>query len=373
MALSAVARTRPTWPHVVLIVLGGWVLLALALTEVAGIVGDHGIGSDFVAGVFHPAQAVAHGFVPYGDPRVPGPLAESVYPPSAFVPFAWLGLLGHITAVTVWLLLMAAAAAATLWVLGVRDVRCYAVWLLTPMMLSTVAIGNATTLVILLVAVLWRWRDTPWIAAAALIAAIATKLFAAPLIVWLIATKRYRAAGLTAVGVPVVILGAWAAIGFSAIGRYGSILSANDHIFSRSGPYLQGLLLQLHQSSSVALGAGIAAAALLLAGAWRADDLAGFTLAACAAIILSPVAWIGYAGLLVVPLAVVWPKWSRAWWLLLGSCISWYYSPLTFTSPALSVCTLGLVALIVAIVLRGQHHAPRTLAWIGGSFRPSRA
>ena len=200
MALSAVARTRPTWPRVVLIVLGGWVLLALALTEVAGIVGDHGIGSDFVAGVFHPAQAVAHGFVPYGDPQVPGPLAESVYPPSAFVPFAWLGLLGHIGAVTVWLLLMAAAAVATLWVLGVRDVRCYAVWLLTPMMLSTVAIGNATTLVILLVAVLWRWRDTAWIAAAALIAAIATKLFAAPLIVWLIATKRYRAAGLTAVG-----------------------------------------------------------------------------------------------------------------------------------------------------------------------------
>src|SRR5207253_3870496 len=179
----------PTWPRVVLIVLGGWVLLALAWIEVAGIVGNHGIGSDFIAGIYNPAQAVAHGLVPYGDPRVPGPLAESVYPPSVFVPFAWLGLLGHAAAVTVWLLLMATAACATLWVLGVRDVRCYAVWLLTPMMVSTVAIGNATTLVILLVAVLWRWRDTPWIAAAALIAAISTKLFAAPLIVWLIATK----------------------------------------------------------------------------------------------------------------------------------------------------------------------------------------
>ena len=31
MALSAVARTRPTWPRVVLIVLGGWVLLAVPI------------------------------------------------------------------------------------------------------------------------------------------------------------------------------------------------------------------------------------------------------------------------------------------------------------------------------------------------------
>jgi hypothetical protein len=355
VASSVADLKTQTWQRAALVALGGWALLALAVIEILGIVSNHGIGSDFAGTIYHPAQAVVHGLTPYGDPRVPGPLAGSVYPPSAFLPFAWIGLLGHDAAVAMWLLLLTAAACATLWVLGVRDVRCYALWLLTPMMLSTVAIGNATTLVILLVAVLWRWRDTPSIAATALIAAIATKLFVAPLIIWLVATKRYRAAAIAAVGAPAVILSAWAAIGFSAIGRYGSILSANDSVYSRAGPYLQGLLLQLHGSSSLALGAGIAAAALLLVGAWFAGDLGGFTLAACAAIVLAPVAWIGYAGLLVVPLAVAWPTWSRAWLLLLGTYISWYYSRLMYASPALSLCTLGLVTLIVAALLREEH------------------
>ena len=136
-------------------------MLLLAWTEITGIVGNHGIGDDFAHTVYSPAVAVVHGMSPYGDPRIPGPLAGSVYPPSAFLPVAWIGLLGHDAAVAVWLVLMSAAACATLLVLGVRDFRCFALWLMTPMMLSTIAIGNATVLVILLVAVLWRWQTGP--------------------------------------------------------------------------------------------------------------------------------------------------------------------------------------------------------------------
>jgi alpha-1,2-mannosyltransferase len=332
----------------------GSFVFVFALIEIVGIVGNHGIGDDFAHTVYQPAHAVLHGLEPYGNPRIPGPLAGSVYPPSAFLPFAWLGLIGHDAAVAIWSLLMAAAACATLRVLNVRDFRCYALWLFTPMMLSTIVIGNATTLVILLVAIVWRWRDVPWIAATALVAAIATKLFVAPLVVWLLVTKRYRAAALTILGVPAVILAAWAVIGFRGLGRYGAILSANDHIFSRSGPYLQGLLLQLHASPSLALAAGAAAAATLLVASCFAGDLGCFALAACAAIILSPVAWIGYTGLLVVPLAVLWPTWSRPWLLLLGSYISWYYSPLPYRSPALSICTLALLAAVASAVVRAD-------------------
>jgi alpha-1,2-mannosyltransferase len=352
--VSALAQS---WRRVLLAVAAAWTLLVLGWIEIAGIVSNQGIGTDFLAGIYYPARAVAHGVVPYGDPRVAGPLAESVYPPSAFVPFAWLGLLGHDAAVAVWLLLMAAAACATLWLLGVRDPRCYALWLLTPMMLSTVAVGNATTLVILFVAVLWRWRDSPLVAACALVAAIATKLFAAPLIVWLIATRRYRAAALTAAGVPLVILSCWAVVGFAAIERYSSILAANNHIFSPSGPYVQGFVLQLHGSPQIAIAGGVTVAVILLAAAWFAGDFGGFVLASCAAVILSPVAWIGYMGLLVIPLATRWPRWSRAWLVLLGTFISWYYSPIDYASPQLSVCTLALGGLIVATVLRGRNQA----------------
>jgi alpha-1,2-mannosyltransferase len=336
------------------IAVGGWALVLLAAGEIAGIVTNHGVGGDFLAGIYYPAHAVAHGVVPYGDPRVAGPLQESVYPASAFVPFAWLGLLGPHGAVAVWLVLMTGAAAAALYVLGVRDLRCYALWLLTPMMLSTIAIGNATVLVVFFVALAWRFRDRQWPAGLALAAAIATKLFAAPLVVWLVATKRYRAAAVAAAGGCAMIVVAWGSIGFAAIGRYPSILSANDHLWSPDGPYLQGLLQQLHASTTLALGAGILVAAMLLAGVWVAGDVGGYTLAACAAIVLSPVAWVGYAGLLIVPLTVVWPRWSRGWLLLLGTYISWYYSPIPYRSPGLSVLTLALVAAIAVVVLRND-------------------
>ena len=353
----------------------GWALVLLAAVEVAGIVSNHEVGADFLSGVYYPAHAVAHGVVPYGDPRVPGPLQESVYPASAFVPFAWIGLLGPHGAAAVWLALMTAAAAATLLVLGVRDPRCYALWLLTPMMLSTIAIGNATVLVVFFVALAWRFRDRSSAAGLALAAAIATKLFAAPLVVWLVATKRYRAAAVAVAGAFAMIAVAWGAIGFAAIGRYPAILSANDHLWSPDGPYLQGLLQQLHAPTGIALGAGIVVAGALLAGVWAAGDVGGYTLAASAAIVLSPVAWIGYAGLLVVPLAAAWPRWSRAWLLLLGTDVSWYYSPIPYRSPGLSVCTLALVAAIVVAVLRsearGRPTARRLAPWT--PTRPSSA
>ena len=54
--------------------------------------------------------------------------------------------------------------------------------------------GNITILLVLLVALAWRYRDRARIAGLALGAAIAAKLFVWPLVVWLLLTRRYRAA-----------------------------------------------------------------------------------------------------------------------------------------------------------------------------------
>ncbi|HEX4521811.1 MAG TPA: glycosyltransferase family 87 protein [Gaiellaceae bacterium] len=329
----------------------GAAMVWLADVEITAIVGEHGIGSDFAGTIYYPAVAVVHGLSPYGYPGTPTHLAGSVYPPSAFVSFAWLGLMGHSAAVAVWITLMVAAAVATLYLLGVRDPRCYALWLLNPMALSTIAIGNATILVILLVAVAWRWRDSPWVTGLALAAAVAVKFFVAPLVIWMLATKRYKAAAVTTLTVPVAVLTAWATVGFSGITRYPSILSMNDSIFSSNGPFLQGFVLQEHGSSHEALAAGIVAAFVLLIGAWFVGDLGGFTLAICASIILAPVAWIGYAGLLVIPLAVASRRFSLLWLLLLGTYIHWYDSPIPYKSAELSALTLTLMAAIAVAVL----------------------
>src|SRR5262245_8708688 len=112
------------------------------------------------------------------------------------------------------------------------------------------------------------------------------------------------------------MLMAWAAIGFSAIERYPSILRANASVFSGDGPFLRGLLEQLHEPSRVATLACVLLATLLLTFIFVCRDLQGFTLAICASIVLAPVAWVGYASLLILPLAIVWPRWGPAWLVL---------------------------------------------------------
>src|SRR5262249_24984964 len=126
MAAPAVPSHRRTRARKLIFVLSASTILLLGCLEITGIVGEHGVGSEFAGTVYHPAMEYGNGVAPYGDPRLSGPLAASVYPPSAFVPFFWLGFLGSTGAVAVWLCLMAAAGVGTLAVLGVRDPRCYA-------------------------------------------------------------------------------------------------------------------------------------------------------------------------------------------------------------------------------------------------------
>ena len=57
--------------------------------------------------------------------------------------------------------------------------------------IDSVRIGTLTPVLLLLVAVAWRWRDRRWVASGALAAAIAFKLFLWPLVVWLLATRRW--------------------------------------------------------------------------------------------------------------------------------------------------------------------------------------
>lgn len=326
-------------------------LIVLAIGEIAAIKITN-LGGDFRETFYLPARAVVHGQFPYGRPGSGGLLRGSVYPPSAFGAFAWLGLLPWRVAVMVWLALEVALAVGTLRVLGVRDPRCYALWLLTPLILSTLAAGNGTVLVIFLVALAWRYRDQPWFTAAALVCAIAIKLYAVPLIFWLLLTKRYRAALLVGAGAPLVIVAAWAAIGFEGMRGYPALLSANTRVFGWQGPFLQSLVQQLGGSGQLALGIGVTAAGALIIAARNRSDVATFALVACAVILATPVAWVGMLGLLVIPISAVWDHLSRAWVLLLvGSYAHWYITPLPYRSVELSVFTLGLMAAVASGIL----------------------
>ena len=314
-------------------------LVVLAVDELLEIRAASLFASDFRVTLWEPARAVVHGTDPYANP-------QSVYPPSAFVPLAWLGALPFGAAASIWTALSLVAAAATLAVLHVRDWRCYALWLLNAAVLSTAVTGNATVVVGLLLALTLRYRDSIG-GPLALAAGIATKLFVAPLILWFAITGRARGALLAAAAAALLVFTSWTVLGFEGVSRYPEQLRANNERFSGDTPLVQGLVQQVGGSHALAAVVGICTAAVLVGVAWqvRQDDVAAFALILAAAIAASPIAWVGYATLLVVPLAARTTRFTPPWLLLLGfGYLHWWNGPLYFKSAALSVATIALTA-----------------------------
>ena len=78
--------------------------------------------------------------------------------------------------------------------LGVRDWRCHVLAVTSPVVVHGLYYGNLTIVLVLPLALAWRYRDRARLAGLALGAAVAAKLFVWPLVVWLLLTRRFRAA-----------------------------------------------------------------------------------------------------------------------------------------------------------------------------------
>lgn len=341
-----------------------WLALTLLLvvtSEIATVLDYQStlvVATDFEGTIWQPARNVLDGVSPYPSMSSPDFVPLAVYPPSAFLPALPLGALPVDVAATIFRAALLVAAFLVLWVLGVRDWRCHALWLSSPLVVIPVLIGNATLLVVLCAALLWRYRDVTWAAAAALVSAIAIKLFLAPLCLWLVFTGRWRAAVYAAAAAPIVVIGSWAFIRFDGLLAYPGLMRELADRWSGDGALVYGLGSQLGlggATSVVAVTAGVA----LLAAAWfvREREIVSFTLVSTAAIVLSPIGWTFYVGVLVVPLAIRYRHYSPAWTLLsLFWIVSWWHTPLVYGSPELSVTTIAVTSLLVIAIWR----QPRT-------------
>jgi hypothetical protein len=180
---------------------------------------------------------------------------------------------------------------------------------------------------VLLLAVAWRYRDRATVAGIALGAAVAAKLFVWPVVVWLVLTRRYRAAAWAAVTGVVLVVGAWALIGFEGMRDYPSLLRAVQDVYAERSISVSTAAGALGASVDLAVAvAAICGLALLAVAALvvpRGDgDRRAFALAVGASIIASPIVWPNYAALLFVPIAVTWPRLAPVWffgyvtWLL---------------------------------------------------------
>jgi alpha-1,2-mannosyltransferase len=245
------------------------------------------------------------------------PLEVYVYPPLPAIAEAPLLLLPHAAALLIYSMLLAAALAGALWLMGVRDVRCYTAVCLWPAAFTVFQTGAVSAFLALGIALAWRWRWHAVRLGLLLAVLVAVKPFVWPLGLWLLVTGRYRATAWSIAAFPVLMLGGWAAIGFAGLAGYPHLLSAISAAEAPIGFGVGGVALAAHVPQTAALAAGLVVAAAafgrLLAAPPAAADRVGLALAVFSMLLLSPVVWMHYLILLVVPTALASRRFSWLW------------------------------------------------------------
>jgi hypothetical protein len=330
---------------------------------VATLVWEHRV-NDAVAIDYHyayraAAEALARGDTPYppsGDPSIAQDIAY-VYPPlTALASVPTLALPAEVADGLV-LVLLAACAVAIPLVLGVRDWRVIGAFLLWAPTMSAFSNANLSLPLTLAVALLWRWRDARraplWGALA-----LAPKLFLWPLLVWLVATRRVRAAALSVVIAVGLTLATWASIAFRGLVDYPGLVREATSVHEDDSYAVAALLRDAGVHTGLATLVGLAAVVLALAlcvGAGRrGDDRRSLTLAIVVALLAAPVVWLHYLVLLGVPLAIARPRLCVVWlvplalWLTPSHNGTWWQTALAFV----------VSGVVVAAALRPQTSEP---------------
>ena len=308
---------RPDLLTVTLVVLAASVMLgAIGLSAFEGL-----LAWDVRFAYLPAADAVLDGRSPY--PELDDPILEDqkgyVYPPQlllALLPLAPLPAGVAALLVTVGML---ALLGLTLHVLGIRDVRCYAAALLWVPTISGVLLGNISIPLAFALAVAWRYRDAVWPPALALGLAVSAKLLLWPMFVWMLATRRLRATVWAVLIGLVATFGAWAVIGFDGLGGYPDLLRRLSELQAERSYSIVGMTATLGLGELVGQVLSLIVGVSLLVGcvtlARRGDQERAFACAVAATLVLSPIVWLHYLVALLVPLAILRPRFSIIWLL----------------------------------------------------------
>lgn len=275
------------------------------------------------------------------------------YPPALAFLAAPLHPLGAGAATLVWTLAALGALSGSLWLLGVRDWRCYAVAFALPFTRSAIDLGTVGPLLLLAVAAAWRWRNQVVRPAAALAVGVALKLYLWPLVAWPALLGRVRTSVLAVAIAVAAILLPWAVLGFAGLGGYPGLLRhlSRDEASSSYSVIALSVRAHLPETVGVVLSLLVGGALLVAAGAVartraRRNEAVVLTLCVAAALAVSPIVWIHYFVLLLVPLALTQPRFSLLW------LVPFAYYPLgEHTWPAGDARKLGLALVTTCVVL----------------------
>jgi Glycosyltransferase family 87 len=300
-----------------------------------------------VANAFRPGN-MADFHVIWGAARdvVAGHGGNFIYPPPIALTVVPLSQLPFAAAAAIWSGVLVVSTALTLHVLGVRDWRCYGATFLAASTLAVLGSGAISSLLALGTALTWRYRDRLPVVASVLAYVVVAKIFMWPLLFWLAATRRWRTLAVTASSCLLLGILSWAAVGFAGFASYPHKLVHTAAVYQGNGYSPMALALALHIPAN---GARLITAAVVLSllasifvVARRADgDRRSFVLAVLAALAATPIAWLHYYVLLLVPISLRQRHFGLIWcmpiayWLcsmgsngdltkiLLGTVITW--------------------------------------------------
>jgi hypothetical protein len=283
------------------------VLLTLAFTHWRA---NGTLAWDFHHELYPQAQTMLDGDNPYPSAtHDPATGTNRVWPPAAVLVVAPLTLLPAAAADLLIGLLGLGCFAAALWVVGTRDWRVYGVVALWPPVFIEPGLAHLTPMISLLVALTWRNREAG--ARSGLVAglAVAVKFFIWPLLVWLAATRRPRAACFGALVAATSLL---LVLPFTGLTAYVESVLRVGRVFDQDTYTVFGILVQSGAAEPVARVVTLVAAGTLLWGTWRYRS---FTLAIATALVASPIVWLDYFAIAAIPLAIVRPRLSPIWFV----------------------------------------------------------
>jgi glycosyl transferase family 87 len=347
-----------------------WPVLAIARVVQAGLM-KHAVAFDFAQAYLPAGHAVLAGHSPYpaATAAALAPRTAFVYPPLTAYLAAPFTVLPVSVAESIATALAIACVVAILWVIEVRDWRCYAAVFLWAPTFSAIQTVNVNLLLALGLAVLWRLRHRPLAAGLVVGAMIALKPFLWPVVVWLLCTRRFRAAIASAVATSVLVLLPWAAIGFAGLRQYPHLMSLLSTVEGKDAYTVEALLRGVTSwRVAEALGVLVGLAVLgLMVRIGSGDERRSFALAIAVSLILTPIVWMDYFVLLLVVVGLLAKRFGPIWLLPLlfwvapqvGNGATWQ------TAACLAIAAAAFVAALRRRPARLVELSAPTLAQLG--------
>ena len=186
--------------------------------------------------------------------------------------------------------------------------------------------ANFTLPLMVGVALLWRFRDRQLAAAALVACLVSIKPILAPLGLWLIFARGWRAAAMAALFGVVLNAASWTVLGWHEFGAWVALLSHQGGLRDSAGYSLIAMATRLGLAPTMGEALIVVCSCLLIAvaaiAARAVHELCVFGSAVVLTVVISPQSDLHYFAMLLVPLALLRPRLSWEWLapLLLWAC-----------------------------------------------------